>query len=162
VLLDRLRVEASRPVRLTIAALIASLAQRLVPRDQWPELLPWLLECSRSKRVSLFFSHVHSRPHFFFHALSVFLLNGLAHSRALATARPSRSNSCDPCTARNDFLSASARLLRNLQLSLTVCVYDIVSQKIANLPCCCFAHWLKISASISDHIFRRYRPSLRK
>ncbi len=72
VLLDRLRVEASRPVRLTIAALIASLAQRLVPRDQWPELLPWLLECSRSKRVSLFFSHVHSRPHFFFHALSVF------------------------------------------------------------------------------------------
>jgi hypothetical protein len=52
-LLDRLRLEACRPVRLTIAALISSLAQHLVPKDQWSELLPWLLECSHSEKVYL-------------------------------------------------------------------------------------------------------------
>ena len=55
-LLDRLRAEASRPVRLTIAALISSLAQRLVPEGHWSELLPWLLECSRSEKVG---THIH-------------------------------------------------------------------------------------------------------
>lgn len=50
-LLARLAAEPQRSVRLAIAALISSLARRLVPKKLWNELLEYLLQCSRSEKV---------------------------------------------------------------------------------------------------------------
>lgn len=50
-LLERLVAEPGRPVRLGVAALISSVAQRLVPDGKWPDLLSFLLNLSRAPKI---------------------------------------------------------------------------------------------------------------
>lgn len=48
-LLERVVAEPLRPVRIAVAALISSLAKRLVPDNKWKELLQFLLQMSKSQ-----------------------------------------------------------------------------------------------------------------